>query len=171
MVFLHRKSTFKNIEKNVSFLHMSWCGFSPTEARKQQVWWKKMPPAAALNVLVAVLAPTEATSRTNHKAVGKPIGRGPKIVQTSRKKYICFVMEQDVWSVGQLAFSRKALLFWKRSQLGLGGQRGAPLERSAANVSIVSESWSPNQVTESCLYGSRWNSRLKQSFAIFRPKN
>ena len=125
-----------------------------------------LPPAAALNVLVAVLAPTEATSRTNHKAVGKRNGRGPKIVQKSRKNiyYIWFVMERDVWSVGQLAFSRKALLCWKRSQLGLGGhsensrsktiQRGPPLERSAANVSIVSESWSPNQVTESCLYGS-----------------
>ena len=125
-----------------------------------------LPPAAALNVLVAVIAPTEATSRTNHKAVGKPNGRGPKIVQKSRKNiyYIWFVMERDVWSVGQLAFSRKALLFWKRSQLGLGGhsensrsktiQRGAPLEWSAANVSIVSESWSPIQVTESCLYGS-----------------
>ena len=115
-----------------------------------------MPHAAALNVLVAVLAPTEAKSfrgfslRTNHKAVGKPNGRRPKIVQKSRKKYICFVMEQDVWSVGQFGMFKQSIALLENISSQLGGhsensrsktvQRGAPLERSAANVSIVSES-------------------------------
>ena len=117
MVFLHQKKHVQNIEQEL-FQFFKW--ILPHWSSETASLLNILPPAAALNVLVAELAPTEATSRTNHKAVGKPNGRRPKIVQKSRKKYICFVMEQDVWSVGQFGMFKQSIALLEKISAGSG---------------------------------------------------
>ena len=94
---------------------------------------------------------------------------GQKLSKRAGKNIYALWWNRMFGRLVNLACSSKALLCWKRSQLGGHSensrsktiQRGASLERSAANVSIVSES---------CLYGSRWNSGLKQPFTILHRK-
>ena len=178
MVFVHQKSTFKNIERMLHFFIWAHVDSPPLKLGNNKF---KKHVASRCSFERARRRTRSDWSHVENEPQSSRETKWPQAKNCPK--------EQEKYTLYMICDGTGCLVAWsiwhvqeKHCSVGkdLGGhsensrsetiQRGVPLERSAANVSIVSESWSPNQVTESRLYGSRWNSRLKQPFTILLRK-